>query len=73
MGNKKELEELVDNTNNFYFIGMKTLAAGKIKPNLAFQYIANHNITAVTIGMVTKEQAEESTKIALKSFNSKQK
>lgn len=73
MGNTKELEELVDNTKNYYFIGMKTLAAGGIKPNLAFQYIANHNISAVTIGMVTKQQAEESTEIALKSLNSKLK
>ena len=71
MGNAKDLEELVDNTKNFYFIGMKTLAAGEIKPDIAFQYIANHNICAVTIGMVTKEEAEESTKIALKSFNRK--
>ena len=71
MGNTKELEELVDNTKNFYFIGMKTLAAGAIKPNLAFQYITNHNISAVTIGMVTKQQAKESTKIALKSLNRK--
>ncbi|MFX0103973.1 MAG: hypothetical protein ACFE75_00590 [Candidatus Hodarchaeota archaeon] len=66
MGNIKKLEEIVNKTKNFYFIGMKTLAAGKIKPNIAFKYIANHNICAVTIGMVTKKQAEESTKIALK-------
>jgi len=73
MGNAKNLEEIVDNTKNFYFMGMKTLAAGEIKPNFAFQYIANHNICAVTIGMVTKQQAEESTKIALKLLNSKKK
>jgi hypothetical protein len=66
MGNAKKLEEIVNNTKNYYFIGMKTLAAGKIKPDLAFQYIKNHNICAVTIGMVTKQQAEESTNIALK-------
>jgi len=69
MGNKKDLEELVDNTKNFYFIGMKTLAAGQIKPDYAFQYITNHNICAVTIGMVTQQQAEESTILALNSFN----
>jgi hypothetical protein len=69
MGKAKELEEIVDNTTNFYFVGMKTLAAGEIKPDVAFQYIANHNICAVTIGMVTKQQAEESTEIALKSLN----
>ena len=71
MGNKKELEELVDNTHNFYFIAMKTLAAGMIKPKMAFQYIANHNMCAVTIGLVSKQQAEESTKIALKLLSRK--
>ena len=71
MGNQKKLEELVDNTKNVYFIGMKTLAAGEIKPNYAFQYISNHNICAVTIGMVSREQAVESTKIALKSYERK--
>ena len=50
---------------------MKTLAAGDIKPDIAFQYIANHNVCAVTIGMVTKQQAEESTEIALKSLKNK--
>jgi len=71
MGNAKELEELVDNTKNFYFIGMKTLSAGEIKPDIAFDYISNHNICAVTIGMVTTHQAEESTKTALKLLNDK--
>ncbi|MFX0002726.1 MAG: hypothetical protein ACFE9J_04525 [Candidatus Hermodarchaeota archaeon] len=69
MGNVKELEDIVDNTKKSFFIGMKTLAAGEIKPKLAFQYIANHNICAVTIGMVTVQQAEESTRIALKALN----
>lgn len=71
MGNTKRLEEIVDKTKNFHFIGMKTLAAGEIEAEAAFQYIANHNICAVTIGMVTKQQAEESTRIALKAFNNK--
>ncbi|MFX1308243.1 MAG: hypothetical protein ACFE9M_00995 [Promethearchaeota archaeon] len=71
MGSVKDLEKIVDNTKNFYFMGMKTLAAGELRPHLAFQYISNHNICAVTIGMVTKQQAEESTKIALKSLNNK--
>ncbi|MFX0041538.1 MAG: hypothetical protein ACFE8L_01385 [Candidatus Hodarchaeota archaeon] len=71
MGNAKELEELVDNTNEYYFIGMKTLAAGAITPKIAFDYISRHNICAVTIGMVTKQQAEESTKIALKALSGK--
>ncbi|MEE9377967.1 MAG: hypothetical protein V3V33_08020 [Candidatus Lokiarchaeia archaeon] len=71
MGNVEKLEEIVDKTKNFHFIGMKTLAAGEIEPEIAFQYIANHNICAVTIGMVTKQQAEESTRIALKSLTNK--
>jgi len=71
MGNAKKLEEIVDKTKNFHFIGMKTLAAGEIKPDAAFKYIANHNICAVTIGMVTKQQAEESTRIALKALINK--
>ncbi|MFW9874219.1 MAG: hypothetical protein ACFFG0_14030 [Candidatus Thorarchaeota archaeon] len=45
---------------------MKTLAAGEIKPDIVFQYIANYNISAVTMGMVTIKQAIESIKIALK-------
>ena len=71
MGNAKELEKIVDNNKNFYFIGMKTLAAGGIKPDIAFQYISKHNICAVTIGMVTKQQAEESTEIAVRLLNNK--
>lgn len=70
MGDKIKLEEIVDNTTNFNFIAMKTLAAGEIRPDLAFHYISNHNISAVTIGMVTPQQAQESTKIALKSLTS---
>jgi hypothetical protein len=50
---------------------MKTLAAGEIKPDIAFQYITKHNVCAVTIGMVTKQQAEESTEIAIKLLNNK--
>ena len=73
MGNAKKLEQIVDNKKDFYFIGMKTLAAGEIRPNIAFQYIANHNICAVTIGMVTKQQAEESTRIALKLLSDNKK
>jgi hypothetical protein len=65
MGNAKELEYMVDESKDYYYIGMKTLAAGKLKPKIAFQYISNHNICAVTIGMVSKKQAEESIKIAL--------
>ncbi|MFX1366248.1 MAG: hypothetical protein ACFFCE_13320 [Promethearchaeota archaeon] len=71
MGNMKKLEEIVDKTKNFYFIGMKTLAAGRIDPKHAFQYISNHNICAVTIGIVTTQQAKESTRIALEVLNNR--
>ncbi|MFX1388899.1 MAG: hypothetical protein ACFE9Z_02410 [Promethearchaeota archaeon] len=69
MENKEELEKIVDNTQNVYFIGMKTLAAGKISPNKAFEYISKHNICAVTIGMVNKKEAEQSTAISLEFLN----
>ena len=44
---------------------MKTLAAGNLGPDAAMSYIAKHNICAVTIGMVSVEEAEVSTKKAL--------
>jgi len=69
MGNQKDLEELVDNNNNCSFVGMKTLAAGKLNPKEAYDYISKHNICAVTIGMVTTEEAEISTKIALEALS----
>ncbi|MFW9826965.1 MAG: hypothetical protein ACFFEY_05015 [Candidatus Thorarchaeota archaeon] len=73
MGNKEELEQLVDNAKDFYFIGMKTLAAGIINPGIAFEYIIKHNICALTIGMINNHQAAESTAIALKALNKKVK
>lgn len=66
MGKSEELVELVDNSKDFAFIGMKTLGAGKIPPTEAYEYISRHNISAVSIGMVTTQQAEESTETALK-------
>ena len=68
MEKPKELEKIVDNTQDYSFVAMKTLAAGKLKPNRAFEYISKHNISAVTIGMVNIEEAKESTKIALNSL-----
>ncbi|MFX1452713.1 MAG: hypothetical protein ACFFCM_17880 [Promethearchaeota archaeon] len=65
MGDKDKLEELVDNTKDKWFIGMKTLAAGRLEPQLAYEFISKHNICAVAIGMVTVEEAETSTKVAL--------
>jgi len=65
MGNKKTIEELVDTHKNHYFIGMKTLDTGRLEPQKAFEYISQHNICAVAIGMVEVEEALATTKIAL--------
>ncbi|MFX1374922.1 MAG: hypothetical protein ACFFA0_03840 [Promethearchaeota archaeon] len=71
MGNQQRLEETVNNTKDYDYISMKTLASGKINPEIAFEYISNHNISAVTIGMVTPKEAMESTSIALKFLKDK--
>lgn len=68
MGDKEALEKIVDDNKNLYFVGMKTLAAGKLDPKEAYEYISKHNICAVTIGMVTVEEAEASTKVALEAL-----
>ncbi|MFX1346615.1 MAG: hypothetical protein ACFFAI_16070, partial [Promethearchaeota archaeon] len=57
MGDQKALEELVDNHKDYYFFGMKTVDAGRLKPQKAFEYISQHNICAVAIGMVEVEEA----------------
>lgn len=66
MGNQIELEKIVDSHKNHHFIGMKTLAAGKLNPYKAYEYISRHNICCTTIGMVSIDEAKESTEIALK-------
>ena len=66
MGDQKKLEKIVDNHKNHHFIGMKTLAAGKLAPNQAYAYISKHNICCTTIGMVSVDEAKVSTEIALK-------
>ncbi|MFW9866315.1 MAG: hypothetical protein ACFFEN_09490 [Candidatus Thorarchaeota archaeon] len=68
MQNKVELEELVDKNKDCYFIGMKTLDAGRLEPKKAFEYITQHNICAVAIGMVEVEEAKISTRTALEAF-----
>jgi len=65
MGEQKKLESIVNNHKDHYFIGMKTLAAGKLEPRKAYEYISKHNICCSTIGMVTVEEAKISTEIAL--------
>ena len=66
MGDQKKLEMIVDSHKNHHFVGMKTLAAGKLDPNQAYDYISKHNICSATIGMVTVEEAKISTEIALR-------
>lgn len=68
MQNKVELEELVNNNKDCYFIGMKTLDTGRLEPTKAFEYITQHNICAVAIGMVEVEEAQISTRIALEAL-----
>ncbi len=70
MGDQKKLENIVDSHIDKYFIGMKTLAASKLDPEKAFDYISQHNICCVSIGMVTIEEAKVSTEIALKTLQS---
>jgi len=65
MENQKELETLVDSHKNHHFIGMKTLAAGNLDPKQAYEYISKHNICCTTIGMVSVEEARQSTEVAL--------
>jgi hypothetical protein len=68
MGNQKEVENLVDSHRDYAFMGMKTLGAGKIGPERAYAYIAQHNICCVAIGMVSKEEVNVSTKYALEAL-----
>lgn len=72
MGDKMQLEEIVNTRDDCYFVGMKTLSAGRSNPEVAYDYISKHNICSVTIGMVTTEEAKHSTKIALNAFKNKQ-
>jgi len=67
MGNQKAVEELVDSLD-YFFMAMKSLAAGKIPPKKAFPYLGNHNISAVTVGMVYKEEVTETVTEAKKVF-----
>ena len=71
MGKKKELEELVDNNKDKAFFGMKTLVAGRLKLEKAYEYIAQHNICSIVIGQVDIEEAKASTKVALEALQNK--
>ena len=71
MGNQSKLEELINSTKKYSFIGMKVLAAGNIKPEQALKYVSQHNIDAITIGMVDVQEAKYSTKIAIEAILNK--
>lgn len=68
MGNQQEVENLVDSHKDCAFMGMKTLGAGKIDPETAYSYIAKHNIRCATIGMVSIEEVNITTKHALEGL-----
>jgi len=67
MGNQRAVEELIDSLD-YFFVAMKSLAAGKIPPAKAFPYLGKHNISAVTVGMVTEEEISETMTEAKKVF-----
>jgi hypothetical protein len=68
MGNQEEVETLVDSHLDCAFMGMKTLAAGKLDPKSAYDYISNHNLCCASIGMVTPEETKTTTELALIAF-----
>ncbi|NVM31726.1 MAG: hypothetical protein HWN65_23005 [Candidatus Helarchaeota archaeon] len=68
MGDQAALEELVDSLD-YFFVAMKSLAAGQIPPSKAFPYLAEHNISAVTVGMVNEEEIIETVTEAKKVFS----
>lgn len=70
MENQKELENIVDHSDKF-IMGMKTLAAGRLKPKEAYKYIKEHNISAVAIGMVSEEEIKETVPIALENLSNR--
>jgi hypothetical protein len=71
MGNQKEVENLVDSHLDCSFMGMKTLGAGKVDPETAYAYIAEHNICCAAIGMVSSEEVNITTKFALEGLKKK--
>lgn len=68
MGDQNALEELVDSHKDHHFIGMKTVDTGRLEPQKAFEYISQHNVCAVAIGMVKTEEAKISTRFALEAL-----
>ncbi|MHA1985574.1 MAG: hypothetical protein ACW98D_02945 [Promethearchaeota archaeon] len=68
MVNQQKLEDLINSQKEIAFMGMKTLAAGTLEPTKAYEYISQHNIRAVIIGMVDAEEARNVTDIAVKAL-----
>jgi len=70
MGDKSRLEALINKTGDeMFYVGMKTLAAGKIPPKEAYEYIRNHKISAITVGLTSKKEISETVPIALKHLS----
>ena len=69
MEDQHKLEEIIDSRHDLAIMGMKTIAAGKISPEKAYKYISTHNIRCVTIGMVSIDEALESTEWAIKTLS----
>ncbi len=67
MNDQKGVEQLVDSLD-YFFVAMKPLAAGRIPPKKAFPYLGEHNISAVTVGMVTEDEIIETVGEARKIF-----
>ncbi|TFG05209.1 MAG: hypothetical protein EU536_02560 [Promethearchaeota archaeon] len=67
MGDQRAVEELVDSLD-YCFVAMKSLAAGQIPPTKAFPYLGEHNISAVTVGMVSEEEITQTVSEAKKVF-----
>jgi pentose-5-phosphate-3-epimerase len=71
MENQKKLEEMVDINKDKSFFGMKTLAAGSVDAEKAYNYISEHNICSVIIGQVDIQESKLSTKTALEALSKK--
>lgn len=65
MGDRAELERLVD-TQPIQCIGMKVLAAGRLPPEEAFEYVSNHKIKAVTVGAVAEDEIKQAAHRAIR-------
>ncbi|MBD3230327.1 MAG: hypothetical protein GF329_19265 [Candidatus Lokiarchaeota archaeon] len=67
MKNQKKLEKIIDNSSR-KFIAMKSLAAGKLNPRDAFEYLASHNISGVSVGLISHKEIKETVPAALEAL-----